>query len=67
MAEILKVDPEALTAMATRFADRSMQVETITKAFEANIKLIQTAAFLGHVGDAVDEKFTSEFAPRLLT
>ncbi len=65
MAEILKVEPEELNAMAGRFEGRAEQIQAIMQSFTATVTLIQSAAFLGHVGDAANEKYINEFQPRL--
>ena len=65
MAETVKVEPEALNAMGDRFATRATDLKTITTQLNTNVTMIQVASFLGHVGDAANDKFTNEFVPRL--
>lgn len=67
MAEILKVEPEALNAMADRFTARAEQIQNIIGNFNATITLIQNGSFKGQVGDAAQEKFANEYEPRLKT
>lgn len=66
MATIVKVDPDAVSAMATRFNGRVDEIQTMTNLFTANMALIQNVAFLGHVGNAAVDKFKAEFEPRML-
>ena len=65
MAEILKVEPEAMHAMAARFEERAEKVKQIITSTSATISLLQSSAFKGHVGDSLQEKFEGEFETKL--
>ena len=65
MATIVKVEPEQMSAMATRFSGRADEIQKMMGLFTANMALIQNVAFLGHVGDAAIAKFKAEFEPRM--
>ena len=65
MAEVLKIEPEAIEAMATRFAERATKIDEMLKSLNATITLIQSVAFKGHVGDKTLEKFNNLLHPML--
>ena len=66
MTEVLKIEPEAIEAMATRFAERATTINEMLNSFKATITVIQLVAFKGHVGDDTLEKFDHLVRPRLV-